>query len=78
MERLNSAEKCELVKYKRDQKPQDTENQALRCQSRYETLFTKGNYVKTDNSSNIYSSSSNDTSENITKQARLIIIKRKE
>ena len=78
MERLNSVEKCELVKHKRDRKPQDTENHALRCQSRYETLFTNGNYVKTGNSSNIYSSSSNETSENITKQARLIIIKRKE
>ena len=78
MERLNSAEKCELVKHKRDWKTQDAENQALRCQSRYETLFTNGSYLKTDNSSNAYSSSSNETSESITKQARLIIIKRKE
>ena len=43
-----STEKFEVVKHRKYYKPRSIENEPINCQNRFETLYTDGNYEKTE------------------------------
>ena len=53
------------------------ENEPISCKNRYETLYTGGNDEESENSSDSYTSSSEETPDNPPKQVRSRIIKKK-
>ena len=53
------------------------ENEPINCQNRYETLYTDGNDEKSENSSDSFTSSSEETPDNTPKQVRSRISKKK-
>ena len=54
----------EVVKHGKYCKPRSIENEPIDCQNRYETLHTDGNDKESENSSNSYTRSSEETSAN--------------
>ena len=72
-----STEKFEVVKHRKYCKRRSIENEPIKCQKRYETLGTGGNDEETENSSDSYTSSSEETPDNTPKQVRSIISKKK-
>ena len=72
-----STEKFEVVKHRKYCKPKSIENEPITCQNRYETLHTDGNNEESENSSDSYTSSSEETPDNTPKQVRSRISKKK-
>ena len=58
-------------------KPRNIENEPISCQNRYETLYTDSNDEEWKNSSDSFTSSSEKTPDNIPKQVRSRISKKK-
>ena len=56
-----STEKFEVVKHRKYCKPRSIENEPVNCQNRYETLYTDGNDEESENSSDSFTSSSEET-----------------
>ena len=73
----NSTEKFEVVKHRKYCKPRSTENEPINCQNRYETLYKDSNDEESENSSDSYTSSSEETPDNTPKQVRSRISKKK-
>ena len=69
--------KFEVVKHRKYCKPRSIENEPIKCQNRYETLCTDGNDVESENSSDSFTSSSEETPDNTPKQVRSRISKKK-
>ena len=72
-----STEKFEVVKHRKYCKPRSIENEPINCQNRYETLYTDGNDEESENSSDSFTSSSEETPDNTPKQVRSRISKKK-
>ena len=72
-----STEKFEVVKHRKYCKPRSIENEQINCQNRYETLYTDGNDEESENSSDSFTSSSEETPDNTPKQVRSRISKKK-
>ena len=72
-----STEKLEVVKHRKYCKPRRIENEPINCQNRYETLYTDGNDEESENSSDSFTSSSEETPDNTPKQVRSRISKKK-
>ena len=72
-----STEKFEVTKHRKYCKPRSIENKLINCQNRYETLYTDGNDEESENSSDSFTSSSEETPDNTPKQVRLRISQKK-
>ena len=72
-----STEKFEVVKHRKYCKPRSIENEQINCQNRYETLYTDGNDEESENSSDSFTSSSEETPDNTPKQVQSRISKKK-
>ena len=59
----NSTKKIEVVKHREYSKPRSIENETITCYDRYETLHADGDDNETENSSDSYTSSSEETPE---------------
>ena len=67
----------EVVKHRKYCKPRSIENELINCQNRYETFYTDGNDEESENSSDSFTSSSEETPDNTPKQVRSGISKKK-
>ena len=72
-----STETFEVVKHRKCCKPRSNENEPINCQNRYQTLYTDGNDEESENSSDSFTSSSEETPDNTPKQVRSRISKKK-
>ena len=72
-----STEKFEVVKHRKCCKPRSIENEPINCQNRYQTLYTDDNDEESENSSDSFTSSSEETPDNTPKQVRSRISKKK-
>ena len=59
----NSTKKFEVVKHREYFKPSSIENEPINCHDRYETLYADRDDNETENSSDSYTSSSEETPE---------------
>ena len=69
----NLTVKIKVIKHRKYCKPRSIENEPIKCQNRYETLYGDVNGEEKENSFDSYSSSSEETPENTPKQVRSII-----
>ena len=72
-----STEKFEIVKHRKYCKPRSIEEEPINFQNGYETLYTNGNDDESENSSDSFTSSSEETPDNTPKQVRSRISKKK-
>ena len=72
-----ATEKFEVVKHRKCCKPKSIETEPINCQKRYETLYIDCNDEETEDSSDSYTSPSEETPDNTPKQVRSKIVKRK-
>ena len=72
-----STEKFEVVKHRKYCKPRSIDNEPIKCQDRYETLYTDGNDEETENSSDSYTRSPEETPDSTPKQVQSRISKKK-
>ena len=72
-----STGKFKVVKHRKYCKPRSIKNEPINCQNRYETLYTDDNGEESENSSDSYTSSSEETPDNTPKQVRSRISKKK-
>ena len=63
-----STEKLEVVKHRKCWKPRSIENEPINCQNIYQTLYTDGNDEDSENSSDSFTSCSEETPDNTPKQ----------
>ena len=66
-----------VVKHGKCCKPRSIENEPINCQNRYQISYTDGNDEVSENSSDSFTSSSEETPENTPKQVRSRISKKK-
>ena len=71
-----SSEKFEVVKHRKYCKPRRVENEPISCKNRYDTLYTDCNNEESENLSNSYTRSSEETPDNTPKQVRSRISKK--
>ena len=69
--------KSEVVKHRKYCQARSIENESIKCQNRYETLYTDGNNEETGHLYGSYTSSSKETPNNTPKQVRSTIRKKK-
>ena len=62
-----STEKYEIVKHRKYWKTRSIKNEPIKCHNRSDTLYTGGNSEETENSSDSYTSSSEETLDNTPK-----------
>ena len=72
-----ATEKFEAVKHRKCCKPKSIETEPINCQKRYETLYIDCNDEETEDSSDSYTSPSEETPDNTPKQVRSKISKKK-
>ena len=72
-----STEKFEVVKHRKYCKPKSIETEPINCQKRYEILYIDCNDEETEDSSDSYTSPSEETPDNTPKQVRSKISKKK-
>ena len=61
-----STEKFEIVKHRKYCKPRSIDEEPINCQNGSETLYTDGNDEELENSSDSFTSSSEETPDNTT------------